>query len=342
MKTVFFSQIVQIISQALIYITSVYFFGVAGAFIAIAIYYVPPIIYLILKNEGIRWSFSQRSVKKLISSGFPWMLSGLIFTLFRTFDRWSVLILVGTSGLGFYTISSNLAGVLSQMPVKIASLLNQYLREARGAGLTENKLWEKVDGILIITLLILIPLTLFVKHLSYLIINNYLIEYKESIILIDLSLYAAYSLSIFHFAYQFMISINQKTIMVKYQVLSLFLSVLVFIIVAVFKGDLIGVALSFVLTSVFLGILSLIAVSKAGIPANLISYKQYFFSFVVLLLLSSLTNHNSVIFYVTNNTIFSYIGLFIFDAGVFTFILIFVRKMSFKPDFNNFFNRKFK
>jgi len=341
MKTVSTSQILQTLSQFLIYVTLVYFFGIVGAFVGIAIYYIPPIIFLYLKKERIHWHLNKNTIKNLIKNGFPWMVSGSIFSVTRTLDKLSIITIIGTAGLGFYTIAFNLTTILTQLPIKIASLLNQYLREAKGAQLKNHELWYMVDYIITISLLAIIPLSLLTKHLSYFIIEYFLFEYRVSLELIDLMHFAIFFLVIYHYVYQFLVSIDNKKLTIKFQILGLLCSALIYFIFGITIGNLFGTTLAFIVSSVIICSLLLVGLIKCGIRIKMSSIIKYVSLFISLLSFSYFSSYEFLTSIFQPNSLPLLLFVIFYDLGILALMINIILKIPRNESTVNFFNRNF-
>ena len=171
-KTVFYSQTILVISRLCLIIILSMYFGILGAFIALFVSYIPSLVYLIyIKKEIIKFEFSMQGAQELIKVGFPLLFAGILMTVFTSLDRLFILSGIGIENLGYYTFIVGMTTVIAIIPAKIASFMSQYLREALGANVNQNKLSE-VTGILYISsLIILVPIVLIIYHLGVYIIR---------------------------------------------------------------------------------------------------------------------------------------------------------------------------
>jgi len=258
-RVVYYSKLIFVTFNFIITTAGVILFGIHGLFVSLIIVYLPPIFYLVfVKRESLNFDMNFNITKDLIYLGFPILLSGMIYTLFMTVDRWFIITYYGAGQLGYYSVMISVSAVLLLVPIKFVSILTQYLREKVGKGMKKRPIFEIVFSSMLIFVLILSPLVYIVGDLVVALIRFYLTEYSATIPLVRLLLiYTLLSGALLIGNVFFVVTDNKKYLLII-QLLSVIIAI-IFNAVAVYSDlGLVGIAQATMLTVIASIILSLL------------------------------------------------------------------------------------
>lgn len=341
-KNVFYSQIFLHITRIFLLLYLAATFGLIGAFIGLIVCYVPSLVYLYLNGERIYFSWDYEEIFKLIKIGFPLMLAGLLMTLFISIDRWIIISFIGIDQLGYYTFVIGITGVITIIPQKIASFLSQYIREAVGADV-DIKIIIKATGIVyFLCLVLLAPCILMIYHSGIYLISGFLVEYKESIPLFDVLIYASFFLTTYYFYSQLLVGLNLRKELLISQGLSLIFLIFANFLALKLGYGLMGIAFASLCGSLFLSFSVVYAAYKkiGTLKNSMIGYSILSILITVIVFniidISSLTNITNL--YEGMNTFFKIIAI---DFVFLIFILIIIIKLNITKSVMGFLRRDF-
>ncbi|MDA3898332.1 MAG: oligosaccharide flippase family protein [Desulfobacteraceae bacterium] len=126
-----------------------------------------------------RWN--RTKIIQLIRIGFPIMLVGLIFSLFKTIDRWIVIAFFTEKQLGYFSIAIMSFNVLLILQMVVAQQVYPRMAEAWGRTqeIKEILKWVRLQ-IGVSVLLSILAATIFAFLIKF-IINHFLIEYSPGL-----------------------------------------------------------------------------------------------------------------------------------------------------------------
>ena len=118
----------------------------APFFVAAALYGGPLAIAVVIgfamERANPRGGVDSRQVRRLVSSGFPIMLSGLVFSAFVTLDRWIAVALLGADEAAPYQLASLLAAAMLVIPSVVSQHTYPRMAIARGSGAGDAALFR--------------------------------------------------------------------------------------------------------------------------------------------------------------------------------------------------------
>ncbi|MFH1202759.1 MAG: oligosaccharide flippase family protein [Candidatus Omnitrophota bacterium] len=110
-------------------------FGFYGLLVALVLIGLARLAYL-YSSSGYQFKlkipFPLTEVKRLIKIGFPLLLSGFIFMLLRSVDRFMIIGFLDRTNLGYYSIATMMHGYVFQLPNLIYAVLFPNFYEAFG------------------------------------------------------------------------------------------------------------------------------------------------------------------------------------------------------------------
>jgi len=124
--------------------------------------------------------WSRVSLRRLLSTGFPIYVVGLVFTLLTSIDRVLVLGFLGTEKLGIYTLATIAMAVLMMTPMLVSTVMYPKLAEHYGATRDISALVPMVKRAIQLNLLLVLPIAaVFLLVFYFHIVPVYLVAYLE-------------------------------------------------------------------------------------------------------------------------------------------------------------------
>ena len=233
--------------------------------------------------------------------------------------------------------------VIAIIPAKIASFMSQYLREALGANVNQNKLSE-VTGILYISsLIILVPIVLIIYHLGVYIITGYLYEYKLSLDFLDILIFSSLNITAFHFYSQYLVALGAKKELIYAQICALIFALIFYSLAMWMQKGLYGFSFANLLSSSSLSLMMLIFSYKSGARLKdlKLGYTILIIAFCVAAIwfinISDLKEISSL-----NEGKFIILKLLTIDFLIFLLALLFIRFSRMFENIKGFLQRDFK
>lgn len=106
-----------------------------------------------LGRVSLRVSLDAGEIKSLLSTGFPLMSAGLMFSLLTTVDRWVISVFLGIEAVGWYTLPILIAAALA-LPVQVISrqmypkMAEEFGRTGSRVGLLSTVKVQNILGII--------------------------------------------------------------------------------------------------------------------------------------------------------------------------------------------------
>lgn len=145
-----------------------------GIFLSLVI-----VILLSRKYCNLR-PWSKVSLRRLLRTGFPIYIVGLVFILLTSVDRVVVLGFLGTEKLGIYTLASIAMAVIMMAPALVSNVMYPKLAEHYGATRDISALLPMVRRVIRLNLLLVIPIaTVFLLVFYFHIVPVYLDAYLD-------------------------------------------------------------------------------------------------------------------------------------------------------------------
>lgn len=124
--------------------------------------------------------FSTVTLRRLLKTGFPIYIVGLMFILLTSIDRVIVLGYLGTEQLGLYTLASTATAVLMMAPSLVSNVMYPRLAEHYGATGDVRELVPLVRRMIRLNLLLTLPVALvFLVTFYFYVVPLYLDAYLE-------------------------------------------------------------------------------------------------------------------------------------------------------------------
>ena len=124
--------------------------------------------------------WSKVSLQRLLGTGFPIYIVGLVFILLTSVDRMIVLAFLGTEKLGIYTLASIAMAVLMMVPALVSNVMYPKLAEHYGATREISALVPMVKRVVRLNLLLVLPIAaVFLLVFYFHIVPVYLDAYLE-------------------------------------------------------------------------------------------------------------------------------------------------------------------
>lgn len=108
----------------------VYYMGIYGAFLALAISMFFSNVFMFLRGTRVAYNrFDYSTFKKLIHFGFPIMMISITELLLKSLDRWLIAFYLGTQQLGYYGIGVMVLAPLLNIPGVSRNVLEPLLMQ---------------------------------------------------------------------------------------------------------------------------------------------------------------------------------------------------------------------
>jgi O-antigen/teichoic acid export membrane protein len=145
---------------------------------------------LMIKMVGFdfRLSLNWREVRRLIAVGSPIAAVGLCFGLFVTADRWVVLGYLGTTQLGYYSLTIIVGSAITLLPKVLAQQVYPRMAEAFGKTSDHQSLKKWIFRQVLSTAGVLTPAILFVFFLIPPLVRAFLPAYQPGITAVRIAL----------------------------------------------------------------------------------------------------------------------------------------------------------
>ena len=172
-----FSVLLPIVALPLAYIWGISGFIVGQAIVAL---FLCGVMARIVKRPlAFQWNWSV--IKALISSGWPIMLAGLVYSLLTTTDRWIIAKFLGIEALGQYTLAILCVSILSLFPSVISQQMYPRMAYLYGKVGKSHALIPLIKQQTILSVLITWPMLLGVYFLLPWIVSISMPEYTFGI-----------------------------------------------------------------------------------------------------------------------------------------------------------------
>lgn len=124
--------------------------------------------------------FRAVTLRRLLKTGFPIYIVGLMFIMLTSMDRVIVLGFLGTAQLGLYTLASTALAVLMMVPSLVSNVVYPKMAELYGTTGDMSKLAPQVRHMIRLNLLLTMPVALlFLLSFYFYIVPVYLDAYME-------------------------------------------------------------------------------------------------------------------------------------------------------------------
>lgn len=122
-----------------------------------------------------------QEARHLAKIGFPIMVTGLLYGLLTSVDRWVIVTFLGTTQLGYYTLAIITLRMITMFPLVISQQIYPRLAEAYGASRDITKLKSLLVQQLALSVVIMAPLVIGIYFFFPPLITRFLSEYAPGI-----------------------------------------------------------------------------------------------------------------------------------------------------------------
>lgn len=223
-KAIAIVQSADYIFKALTTIILVYYYGLLGFFIGLALGYLFGTLFAHkYLRPNFELSLSSKYLKKVLDLGFPLLIIGAILTLFQSIDRWFILNSMSSTELGNFTLIFTFSTLILVIPIRIISMLIQYFREyfyRTKDNTTIHYAFVELLYLFIASNTIIILIT---KEIVFYLCKYYLLDYQKSYDIVNPIFCVSYFIGSFHLLSAYFTIIDKK----RYSIISI-ISALVF------------------------------------------------------------------------------------------------------------------
>lgn len=247
----------QIFKSAILITTSFYLinnYQIDGLLLSLALSEI--ILIFLNRNSitGFTLKFDFPLIKKYLKIGFPIMVVGLTFMLIHTVDRLIIIRFFSDSELGVYSIATIIFQIMLVFPQILA--MQFYPRMIRSYNKDKTSIKKIYYSQLIISFMIVAPLTLCAFFLTPIVISNFLTQYIDAIIISKILIASILLLPVTFVSGSTFNILDLQTKYLFFQVLTILLNIFMSIIFINYNLGINGVALatflSFLIYSLFL------------------------------------------------------------------------------------------
>lgn len=174
------------ISRTIILLSTAFFFidnyGINGFIVSLCI---PDILFVLFNIKILRhFTFKPNIVflKEYIKIGLPIMIVGFTFLLIQTIDRLVIMQFFDKNQLGIYSLGTTIFQALLIFPQILSMQFYPRMIRSYGVDKDKNCLKKSFLNQLLLSFLIVIPIVIVGIFLIPIIINNYLYDYVDSIL----------------------------------------------------------------------------------------------------------------------------------------------------------------
>tara|TARA_B100001057_G_scaffold184276_1_gene184996 strand:+ start:9332 stop:10816 length:1485 start_codon:yes stop_codon:yes gene_type:complete len=252
------------------------------------------IYFAILKNGLPNFiKIRYKEISRLISFGFPILLSGILFELIRGIDQLLIVFFLNPEQFGYYALAVSIQRIGYLVPGVLASTTMPYINEeyGRSSNFSEiSKIYEKSLKLMsIICSLVLVMIYIFFP----LLFKYYLIEYQESVPILNVLVIGMFSFGLLGLPGN-LIAITNKTInLIKWQISTLSISSILILITlkfnyGIFEISIISVIMHFIYTvgNLYLGYKIYILKSKIILKKIMHLFFPYLYLLISLMLVN--------------------------------------------------------
>ncbi len=266
----------QIIAAGLmaIYIFFLYFIGqlrVWKALFGIVVYAIP----FVFQIHSFRFSFDFSIYKKLLKSGLPLLIAGMISALIFQLDRWFIIFSKDIKYVGYYSFAAAIAGIFYIFPAALSHIAYPQMIQSKD----KDELFYAQTHIK--TLLLFTPiLVIFIKTIAGFVIRYFLFEYLPAINSMNILLITMIFSGVLNILYGVWISRSQWERLIFYQFVPLLVNFMLnYYFLIIMKKDIVFAAYATLVAM----IVYLVVVTIS------LNYKMPYMRFIMALLISLLS-----------------------------------------------------
>lgn len=233
---------VKSISQSLITLLFIYLIGYEGLYIGMLLALIIEVIMGRKSFQGFEFQFDLNKYKKLIKTGFPILLVGLIWSILIASDRLVITIFMTPEDLGNYGVGMLIFNSMMLLPQVIGQVLYPKIVELVSTKKYDEikRLYWKVNKILAITVGLIVVAGYFLFPIF---INYFMPDYKEGIKAGQILILGIYPLTLVGFAANYFNATHNQKIYINILVLIIVLNLILSLIFLLWKNEISSVAI---------------------------------------------------------------------------------------------------
>ena len=238
------------VSQSLITLLFIYFIGYEGLYIGMLLALIIEVIIGRKSFQEFKFQFDINKYKKLIKTGFPILLVGLIWSILIASDRLIITIFMTPKDLGNYGVGMLIFNSMMLLPQVIGQVFYPKIVELISKEKHDEikRLYWKVNKILAITIgfIVMAGYFLFPIFISY-----FMPDYKEGVKAGQILILGIYPLTLVGFAANYFNATNNQkkyiTILIVIIIMNFILSTLFLLIKYDISSVAIGTSISYLI-----------------------------------------------------------------------------------------------
>jgi len=233
---------VKSVSQSLITLLFIYFIGYEGLYIGMLLALIIEVIMGRKSFQGFKFQFDLNEYKKLIKTGFPILLVGLIWSILIASDRLIITIFMTPEDLGTYGVGMLIFNSMMLLPQVIGQVLYPKIVELVSKEKYDEikRLYWKVNKILAITVGLIVVAGYFLFPIF---INYFMSDYKEGVKAGQILILGIYPLTLVGFAANYFNATNNQKIYINILILIILLNIIISLLFLLWKNDISSVAI---------------------------------------------------------------------------------------------------
>jgi O-antigen/teichoic acid export membrane protein len=216
--------VVQALLDVVIILPVLYFFSFYGLLVAFGVSLFFKLVWFdrIRRKNSIfqmKWHFSLKRLKGLLSLGFPIMIGNYFWKIFVTLDSILVVWFMGTTSLAYYTVGAAILIQLSEIPTNVSSVMTPRLFEKFGKSSKTTSLLPDLRRFFSGNLLCIVPILCCLGFFGIPFLVRHLIpEFAEGIIVVQILIFALFIIPQTHIPNQLLVLLKKR---IEYSVLIL-------------------------------------------------------------------------------------------------------------------------
>jgi len=233
---------VKSVSQSLITLLFIYFIGYEGLYIGMLLALIIEVIMGRKSFQGFKFQFDLNKYKKLIETGFPILLVGLIWSILIASDRLIITIFMTPEDLGNYGVGMLIFNSMMLLPQVIGQVLYPKIVELVSKEKYDEikRFYWKVNKILAVTVGLIVVVGYFLFPIF---VNYFMPDYKEGVKAGQILILGIYPLTLVGFAANYFNATYKQKIYINILVLIIVLNLILSLILLLWKNEISSVAI---------------------------------------------------------------------------------------------------
>jgi O-antigen/teichoic acid export membrane protein len=233
---------VKSVSQSLLTLLFIYFIGYEGLYIGMLLALIIEVIMGRKSFQGFKFQFDLNKYKKLIETGFPILLVGLIWSILIASDRLIITIFMTPKDLGNYGVGMLIFNSMMLLPQVIGQVLYPKIVELVSKEKYDEikQFYWKVNKILAVTVGLIVAVGYFLFPVF---INHFMPDYKAGIKTGQILILGIYPLTLVGFAANYFNATYNQKVYIYIQITTIVSNLIFSIAFLQFRYDISSVAL---------------------------------------------------------------------------------------------------